>query len=96
MSGRRAELDADGLYTRAGSAYLVCPELLKHDERHGLPGEAHAPEWRDPEHPEFLTAPPGHGVTLFAYVAGSRPPTPEEWPRCPCGAYLVWTAGDPI
>lgn len=95
MTRKRAELDADGLYTAPGRAYLVCPRLLELDKRHGQAPETWHWTWRHPGHKAELKDPEGHTANTLLWVAGCRPPRPEELPRCQCGRALVQSDGDP-
>ena|SRR5258708_6596627 len=97
-----AKLDKKGLYTARGTAWLICPQLLKFDPRHGERHDRWAPCRRGlkcirpHEHESELIDPEGHLSQTFIYVPGSRPYTKEEWPVCECGLALVWSDGDPI
>jgi hypothetical protein len=63
-------------YVAGGRAHLVCPELLKLDERHGVYWEKHPPCWRGRlclqahDHGPLLPDGGGHRSVLFVWVAG--------------------------
>jgi|SRR5579859_938633 len=90
-------------YKTRGHSYLICPELLALDARHG----EHPSRWplcrrgvtcgRAHDHEEQLIDTEGHTVNDFYWIEGCRPPTADEHPTCDfCGRRLVHTDLDDL
>jgi hypothetical protein len=84
------------LYVSSGHSYLVCPDLIALDARHGEHWSKH-PNCRlgrdcirKHKHERALPEGGGHVVNDFYWLPGCRPPSPAEHPVCSCGKSLVW------
>ena len=83
------------IYASSGRAWLVCPRLLEIEPRY----KEHHSRWPlcrqgqlcplDHKHESPLADGQGHKVNDFVWLAGCRPPTPDEHPVCGCGRKLV-------